>query len=71
MASDEEKLNRGYEQNIQYSIVCSIFKSKGVGLLKERLIVTPESIHDDEWDHYHSDFEEVKDLPRTRLLLIG
>ncbi len=35
--------------------------------MKERLIVTPESIHDDEWDQYHSDFEKVKNLPRTRI----
>jgi 2-polyprenyl-3-methyl-5-hydroxy-6-metoxy-1,4-benzoquinol methylase len=38
-----------------------------VNLLKGRSIITPESIHDVDWDRYHSDFEEVENLPRIKI----
>lgn len=35
--------------------------------MKDRPITTPESLHDHDWDKYHSDFDEVENLPRIRV----
>lgn len=35
--------------------------------MTRRSITTPESIHNDDWDRYQSDFEEVENLPRIKI----
>lgn len=35
--------------------------------MRERPIITPISIHDDDWDRCRSDFEEVENLPRIEI----
>lgn len=35
--------------------------------MKDRSVITPESLHNNDWDKYHSDFHEVESLPRIKI----
>lgn len=35
--------------------------------MKDRPVIAPESLHNNDWDKYHSDFHEVESLPRIKI----